>query len=95
MEKTFLSLMLAVVLGVTLALAPLMLLPKSIETRDGIKPEAPKSANRAEMAEKAEALAMPAAPAIKVNWLDLASTVVFGAILAAVVTMIAKRKLRI
>lgn len=98
MEKTFLSLIFAAVLGVTLMLVPLMLLPTSIETRNEVKPETPKSANlidRAEMAEKAEVLTMPAAPVVKVNWLDLVLTVVFGAIPAAVIYIIVKRKLRI
>lgn len=98
MEKTFISLIFAAFLGVTLMLAPLMLLPTGIETYGGVKPETPKSANlveRAEAAEKAEALTVPAAPVVKVNWLDLVSTVVFGVIPAAVVSIIVKRKLRV
>lgn len=96
MEKTFISLIFAAFLGVTLMLAPLMLLPIGIETYGGVKPETPKSANlveRAEAAEKVEALTVPAV--VKVNWLDLVSTVVFGAIPAAVVSIIVKRKLRV
>ncbi|MEM1607246.1 MAG: hypothetical protein QXW55_05200 [Candidatus Bathyarchaeia archaeon] len=100
LEKTFLSLMFAMVLGVTLTLTPLMLLPTGRETYGEMKPETPKSTNfaeRAETAEKTETLTLTvhAAPIVKFNWLDLVLTVVFGAIPAAFSSIIVKRKLRV
>lgn len=96
MKKNLVNLMFAVFLGVALMLAPLMLLP--IETYSEIKPKMPKSTSlidRAEATEKAETLTMHTAPIVRVNWLAPLLTIVFGAIPAAVASIVVKRKLGI
>ncbi|MCX8170838.1 MAG: hypothetical protein N3E47_02525 [Candidatus Bathyarchaeota archaeon] len=100
MKKTFLNLIFAAVLGATLALMPLLFLrinPASVDVEafDEMKTETPENANLVDRDESAETLAIPKAPVTDVNWLDLALKFVLGAISAAAISIIVKRKLRV
>lgn len=88
MERAFLGLILAAILGVTLMLAPLTLLRSetSVERFDEARPKAPKGA---------ETLAVPEDRSAGVDWFNLAPTVILGAIPAAVIYIFVKRKMRI
>lgn len=95
MWRSLLSLALAVTLGITLMLVPLLLLHADMETISRAKPELPKSLTLLNRSESAEISVTPLSPSAEINWLEIISTVVLGAIPAATISILIKRKLKI
>ncbi|MEM1585952.1 MAG: hypothetical protein QXX99_00810 [Candidatus Bathyarchaeia archaeon] len=95
MKRILLNLMLAAILGVALMLIPLSLLHMDVKGISRLKPEPPKSLPLVSESESMEISEKIAPSSIGINWLKTISTIILGAIPAAVISILIKRRLKI